>query len=302
MELTYLEQAELKKFTELVKKNTKQALKIKNPIIADFITDIENKEESLIYPVLLYSFLDKSKSYDVKEILNLSSSLQILYLSNVTHNVNCDENNLIEKVYSGDFLFTTYFYLLSNTTNSLNLIQINSNFTKKILIGELDRTKMKYNNSLTIKEYFRYISDKNASLYSLSCYQGAIYGDYDDEIKRLSIRIGHSLGMYITLNNEYLKNKQPSKYNIKKGIYSLPLIIALNKSEQDLNSILVKKNQMTDLDLSIVTSAMKDCKCEEILLTWIDYYRKKSYQLINKLPKDFNKNIFNNLIHESKKN
>lgn len=278
----FLEYPKLRVILSKIQKNTRKSIRINNPSIENYLDSIEYDPASFVYPTLFTIFITDNNQKLSKNQIDLASSLQILFLSNLVHSKseqlsdNATEEEVSTVVYCGDFLFTIYFNLLSNSTDDRYIVSTNAEYMKKILIGDLDKIELSYNYKISLKQYFRYILDSCAQLYSFSCYQGAYFSGMSKNIQQHARIFGKRLGMYCQLSKEVEEYKNINSIKrvklvkqIKNGRYTLPLIIAINNDLEYFEKTFVKDNRINiNLIEELIDWVLKSqsiYQCENIL-------------------------------------
>lgn len=186
--------------------------------------------------------------------MKIAASLEILHMATLIHDDVIDDSPLRRgqktvqtqfgkdiAVYTGDLLFTIFFELILEATNDFEYMAINSKAMKKILLGELDQMHLYHNQNQTIRDYLRAISGKTAELFKLSAREGAHFGGANQEIVRLSGKIGYYIGMAFQILDDILdytadekELNKPVLEDLDKGVYSLPLLLAMKKNQNFL--------------------------------------------------------------------
>ena len=205
----------------------------------------------MIRPACLLLFNQFGSYNNLTQKLHAAAAMEVLHLATLIHDDVIDGSNLRRNVptiqvrlgdrnaiYAGDYLLTVYFELISKVANNLNDVVFNALSIKKILQGELDQLQINHNLQASVKMYLREISGKTAQLIELSAQLGAILAQADKHIVRKARFIGHNLGMAFQIQDDVLdylgstKMGKPQSEDLKNGIYTLPLIYALNSSQE----------------------------------------------------------------------
>lgn len=205
----------------------------------------------MIRPACLLLFNQFGSYNNLTQKLHAAAAMEVLHLATLIHDDVIDGSNLRRNVptiqvclgdrnaiYAGDYLLTVYFELISKVANNLNDVVFNALSIKKILQGELDQLQINHNLQASVKMYLREVSGKTAQLIELSAQLGAIMAQADKHIVRKARFIGHNLGMAFQIQDDVLdylgstKMGKPQSEDLKNGIYTLPLIYALNSSHE----------------------------------------------------------------------
>ncbi|KFN93760.1 heptaprenyl diphosphate synthase component II [Tetragenococcus muriaticus PMC-11-5] len=233
----------------------------------------------LLRPAYQLLFSQFGPERNRQKAIALAAAIEMLHTATLIHDDIVDDATLRRNlptvsaefdnntaVYAGDYLFVACFKLMSNYTGSLRSLQSNAISMEKILSGELGQMEDHYNLSISVDDYLSNISGKTAELFALSCSVGAFESGTSQLFAKNVSNIGHNIGMAFQIIDDILDYTQaqtetgkPVLNDIRQGVYTLPLIYALQTDPRQLTSLLEKKEQMTENDI------------------------QKVYQLINKL-------------------
>lgn len=192
-------------------------------------------------------------------------------------------------VYIGDYLFCVCFKVLAETA-SLRSIQIDSRSMSRICLGEVEQLNSRFNTEVSVKNYLRRISGKTAELFSLSLYIGAAESGCSDKLAKKFWRIGHQVGMAFQIIDDLLDYTSTTQQlgkdqanDLTDGIYTLPLIFAMESKPKDLMAIL-NKSSYTSEDIASIIALTKKYKGIDQARALADKYTKKAFKLIDTLP------------------
>jgi len=230
-------------------------------------------------------------------LLHIAAAVEILHLATLVHDDIVDDSNLRRgkstinathgiksALFMGDYLFSESYILFSKFASSKSITNI-SETIKFVCKSEINQFLTAYSLSSTIKDYLIRINGKCASLFSLSLSIGSYEGNANDKITQDLNRIGYYSGMAFQLVDDILDITtkkltlgKPSESDIKKGIYSLPIILEI----KDKNEALINALENNDLAkvLDIVKSSKGLKKSKEI----VGKYTYKALKLIDELP------------------
>ncbi len=252
----------------------KKRVHVRNPDIQTALNDLTNAGGKHLRPAFFFLFADFGQftKQDEEKLVQIAASLEILHMATLIHDDIIDDSPLRRgtatiqtkfgkdiAVYTGDLLFTVFFELILEAMNNSSYMTVNAKSMKKILMGELDQMHLYYNQNQSIHAYLRAISGKTAELFKLASKEGAYFGGADDEVVRLAGHIGYNIGMTFQILDDildYTANQKdfnkPVLEDLTKGIYSLPLLLALRENPIHLKSLLDKKTEMTPTDMQEV--------------------------------------------------
>ncbi len=290
--------------TETLKK-MEQVIRLKNKPVEQAIKETIHAGGKLLRPAYQLLFSQFGPENDRDKAIALAASIEMLHTATLIHDDIVDEANLRRgkqnirghfgntvAVYAGDYLFVCCFKLLSAYSTSLKSLQINSRSMEKILDGELGQMDDRYNYHLTVEEYLENISGKTAELFQLSCSVGAYESGTSERFAKKAGSIGLSIGMAFQMVDDildYTKSSdeigKPVLEDMRQGVYSLPLIYALQTEKKaELISYLEKRDKLSDMEAEKVRTIVKESQGIEKAKALAEKYTKKSLSEITKLP------------------
>ncbi|MBC6315984.1 polyprenyl synthetase family protein [Listeria grandensis] len=242
--------------------------------------------------------------YDRDRAIAVAGALEVLHMATLIHDDVVDDAptrrgipTIHSKygrnyaVYTGDYLFCICFKILSSHANSIENIEFNSKNIEKILMGELDQMRMRYDINVTVRQYLSRISGKTAQLFALSTFSGVSQSKANRSQARNAWNIGHYLGMAFQIIDDVLDYTssngglgKPVLNDVKQGVYTLPLIYAMQKRHSEFRPLLEKELDMSDADLENLLDLITKYKGVEQAFTLADKYTKKALREIKKLP------------------
>lgn len=245
-----------------------------DPIIQDNLTSVKGKlGEALRYafsasgkklrPAFVLEFGQLQKPAKNDKLLKIATSVEVLHNATLIHDDIIDESSSRHgresiqakygkqiAVYAGDFLFALSLRLLSNNTSKITNLRINGNAMQNILAGETEQFSNEYNIQITKKEYLDQIRGKTAILFGYSCFIGALEGGLKRKMANQAKKIGEAIGMAFQLKDDILDYtsessvlNKPVLADVVNGVYTGPLIFALEKDQDHQLRDLVKKGK-----------------------------------------------------------
>ncbi|GAX01363.1 polyprenyl synthetase family protein [Secundilactobacillus silagei] len=248
------------------------AVKLPNQSIQRQIVALLQSGGKLLRPGFFYLFSEFGDQHDATTLRAGAAALELLHVATLIHDDVIDHSPLRRGVttihtlygsrnaiYAGDYLFTIYFNEVLKTTHDLAELQLNIDSMRTILIGELEQMKLNYQCNVSEEDYFREISGKTATLFWLSCRQGAVLSQCDTGVVELAGKIGMTIGKAFQILDDILdydgqsqKMQKPVLEDLKEGVYSLPLILAMKNDGDAFKPYLNKKTAMTVTDVQTV--------------------------------------------------
>ncbi|MTV82174.1 polyprenyl synthetase family protein [Secundilactobacillus folii] len=258
----------------------------------------------LLRPGFFYLFSEFGDQHDDAVLRAGAASLEILHVATLIHDDVIDHSPVRRgittlhtlygsrnAVYAGDYLFTLYFNEVMKATHDMQELQLNINSMRDILTGELEQMKLNYKRNVTEEEYFKEISGKTAELFWLSCRQGASLSHSTPEIVDLAGQIGLTIGKAYQIMDDILdydgnakQTKKPVLEDLKNGVYSLPLILAMKGANRAFKPYLSKKEQMTAEDVEAVQQLVDQYDGVGKAKNTASELTKQALHLIQQLP------------------
>lgn len=162
--------------------------------------------------------------------------------------VNSKWNNKIS-ILIGDYLLSQSL-AIANQTKNLKILDKITSLGKQLSEGELIQMDNVKNINCKEDKYFEVIKKKTASLFETCTYAGAVsVGANSEEIEKLR-KFGEIYGICFQIKDDifdYISNEKkigkPVGNDIREGKITLPLIYALNQSEEKNTYLEIIKNK-----------------------------------------------------------
>lgn len=295
---------ELKKVIQIIEKNAK----CRDKIVEKSILELLHSGGKMLRPsfVILAS---KFGEYDEQKARSLASVVEMFHMATLVHDDIIDEatlrrgNETVQSkygknyaVYIGDYLFCVCFKILASV-GSLESVKLDTMTMSRICMSEIDQLNSRFDREVSVKKYLKRASGKTAELFSLSLYIGASESGCSNKLNRLFWQIGHNIGMAFQIIDDILDYTgsdegigKNSANDLKQGIYTLPLIMALSNKPSDLLGELSKETFNEDNVANVISLVNKYGgveKASEIARK----YTNKAYKQIESLPENKYKEI-----------
>lgn len=289
---------------------------IDNDDIEKTVINMIDSQGKLFRPAyfFLFSRLGNATKEIHKQIIAAAASTEVLHLATLIHDDIIDEANMRRgsetvqskhgkdvAVYTGDLLISVYFDLLADATDSIDIIKLNTQSMKRVLLGEINQMTNAYNTAVTYEDYLKSIKGKTAQLFELSCYEGAYFGQCSPDILEKSRSIGQNIGIAFQMLDDILDYTQtpeilskPVLNDVKQGIYTLPLILGMEADESFL-PLLKKGEDLSDSDLTELVSLLHDNDCINRARAIAKTYSDQALATIESLPPHPEKEILHAL-------
>lgn len=284
---------------------------IKNEEVKDKINKMLSSGGKMLRPAysLLFSFFSENRNAEKAHAI--AAAIEVLHMATLVHDdvvdgsekrrnhdtFNVSYGNRVA-VYTGDYLFTICFRLLQEYASDINLLEGNSEGIEKILIGELQQMDRCYNVHMRMRDYLSQIQGKTAYLFGISCYSGAYEVNPDSRFSRQAFQIGSNIGMAFQIIDDILdftaednEIGKPILQDIKNGIYTAPVIYALNKDPKKILPFLEKGESITNEELQELSQLIIASGGLEEAKKLAQKYTRKAVKQIAKLPDNHAKEL-----------
>ncbi|MGR8825700.1 polyprenyl synthetase family protein [Leuconostoc mesenteroides] len=262
----------------------------------------------LVRPALTLLFSELTDApYNQKAIV-LGASIELLHLATLIHDDIIDESKLRRgqdsiqahfgkdtAVYAGDYLLTGMLSLLNDADNiQANKLALES--LRNILFGELTQKHNRYLTDTSFDNYLTQITGKTAALFKLSVLFGATSSDgVSSQLLDVVGKLGENLGIAFQLLDDYLDFEsiteqlslgKPAGQDIRNGIYTAPILFALENPDinAELKELLALRDEITDDQLVHIHNVVLESDAMSRLNSLLAEYSQELDDLLNKLP------------------
>ncbi|MGY3750969.1 polyprenyl synthetase family protein [Vagococcus acidifermentans] len=285
-----------------------QSIRLPDKQIETAILDLIRSGGKLLRPAYLLLFSEFGKQQEMNKTIALASAVETLHTATLIHDDIIDEadtrrgvRTLQHKfskdvaVYAGDYLFVVCFKLLAKYSSSLRSIQLNTNSMESVLLGEIGQMSDRYNLDLSLDRYIQNISGKTAELFAVSCFIGAYENGTTQQFANDCREIGKLIGISFQIVDDILDYSQKSEMigkpvleDIRQGVYSLPLILAVQKNQDAFLPLLMKKETITNSDIQQIHHLIIEHNGIEAARSVAADYTQKALKKIARLPNTAN--------------
>lgn len=284
---------------------------LRNKKARQTVLDLLYAGGKLLRPAFFLLIAQAGKTDDKGQLIHVAASIEVLHMATLIHDDIIDEartrrglptvqSQFGQKyaLYIGDYLFCVCFKILSKYAKTLSTIEFNTDTVERILVGELDQMESRYHIHMTVRQYLRQISRKTAALFAMSCQMGAELSHADAHAKKNARKIGYEIGMAFQILDDILDYTgematigKPTLADLKQGVYSLPLIYAMDQNRTPFMPLLNKKENIQKEDVDAILDLIKTYKGVEKAKKLAETYTNKATTNINKLPDCTSKTI-----------
>ncbi|MCX7655275.1 MAG: polyprenyl synthetase family protein [Treponemataceae bacterium] len=274
-----------------------------NPLIQEAVKVLFDNQGKMLRPALLIIGSWYGKEPEREKIINLSAALELLHVATLVHDDVIDDAPLRrgnptvhsrfgqkDAVLVGDFLLSRCFILASEYTSPENARYI-ARAMSVICSMEIEQDTHRFQPSLSIRSYLRNIIGKTTILFGSALFVGASESKAPRRIQEILRRIGYNLGMAFQIIDDILDYtgepeviKKPRGSDLRSGIVTLPLILALHKDKTGMLHQLVAPDRFEKSDpLEIIELCEKLGGIEEARHV-AHSYTQRALSLIDTLP------------------
>lgn len=284
---------------------------------SETVQRVFNKNSKMIRPALCLIATSPNKKIR-KKAIRLAAAIELMHVASLVHDDIIDNAKVRRNlptinyefddgyaVICGDYLFAKSFELIVENKLSKNFALMTDNLTTMVF-GEVEQYLDKFDEEISIERYFSIISKKTASFFSTSLVLGANLAKLKEEEIELLENIGKSMGILFQIQDDLLDFSDESQIgkssmsDINRGIYSLPVIIALEKSTEFKSYLKHSK----EYDFTYILETLKKTDSLVITNNYIDDYYHKTmddiHKLSNKEVVKMLEHLINNLMNRKK--
>lgn len=239
--------------------------------------------------------------YDRKRVFPAAASVEVLHAATLIHDDIIDNAKtrrgkitLAEKhntnlaVYTGDYLLTKSLRLLLKTGLKPEKLDVLARAISLLCEGEVEQYISKYSVS-SVYNYIKRILGKTGVLFSASLVLGAKTANISDDISRQFGRFGLSFGAAFQIRDDLLdilsdqsKEGKPVLNDLKEGIATLPVIMAVKNNPDFINQVNVFFEGNGDIN-SILNSIRTSGGVQDTMKLK-NRYKEKCMHYIEKIP------------------
>lgn len=246
----------------------------------------------------------KFYGYPFQKLLPVAMALELIHMATLVHDDVVDASTTrrgrptvkakwgnIVSVATGDYLLAKSLELLAEI-NHPEVSRILAEVSIEMSQGEIQQIKASSDVNQNLKQYYYRIKRKTALLISASCKLGALVSSAPRREVWALGAYGHALGMAFQIVDDILdvtaeasELGKPVGGDIRQGIMTLPLILALKQSpeKENLRDILIKEIK-TDKDVADAIRIIKESGAIESSLHYVDLYIDKAKNHLQELP------------------
>ncbi|MDZ7260738.1 MAG: polyprenyl synthetase family protein [candidate division KSB1 bacterium] len=267
-------EADLQEFETAFKTNLTSDIFLLDEVI-DYVLAHKGKR---LRPILVF-LTCRLNGQVTKETFKAATIVELLHTATLLHDDVVDESNLrrgvptINSIWKNKVAILTGDYLFSKALTSMvelknqKVYQVLASATQRMSQGELLQIERDRDYQMEEAVYFRLISDKTASLISVSCQLGAITAAHNNgQNVEIMKEFGENLGLAFQIKDDlldYTGNEsvmgKPTGKDIIENKITLPLLYSLKRSDRKAAQQIIQifERGVTADDIEEISSFVK---------------------------------------------
>ena len=266
------------------------------------IVEMLQQGGKMIRPAYLTLFANWSNNGNLQQVRAVAAALELLHVATLLHDDVIDEADMRRgqetlnarygnrvAIYAGDYVLTSCYRLLSEYAEDLEGVSLPTNGMARVVEGELAQMRNRYRYDLGLQEYLKRIEGKTAQLFMVSCYMGAKLGEMEDALRVK--KIGQQIGMAFQILDDILDYQataqefgKPVLEDVAQGIYTAPLIYAMEKDSQKIIPLLEKKQEISEQERLLLRKLVHDSGGVQKAQQLAQQYTNQALSQIDRLP------------------
>lgn len=234
--------------------------------------------------------------YNLKYLLPMAAAVELMHTATLVHDDAIDKSGVrrgkptIYKLWGeeaavllGDYLFAKAGEAVADT-HSPRVIKLFSQTLATISSGELNQLLGAFQLEQTREDYFRRVSGKTASLFSLATESGAILSEAPEESVRALKEYGYNLGIAFQIVDDVLdfigteeELGKPVGSDLSQGTLTLPAMLLLERYPEDnpVKKVFENRDKQTNIKLAIelIRQSSIAQECHQIASEYCDKAR-----------------------------
>ena len=279
-----------------------ESIEIEDAEIHQTIVTMLQQGGKMIRPAYLTLFANWCKNGKPQEVRAVAAALELLHVATLLHDDVIDEADMRRgqvtlnarygnrvAIYAGDYVLTSCYRLLSEYAEDLEGVSLPTNGMARVVEGELAQMRNRYRYDLGLQEYLKRIEGKTAQLFMVSCYMGAKLGEMEGALRVK--KIGQQIGMAFQILDDILDYQvtaqefgKPVLEDVAQGIYTAPLIYAMEKDSQKIIPLLEKKQEISEQERLLLRKLVHDFGGVQKAQQLAQQYTNQALSQIDRLP------------------
>jgi heptaprenyl diphosphate synthase/octaprenyl-diphosphate synthase len=296
-----------------VKENLRSIIKVDFPWLSQQLDHVVKGGGKGIRPALTL-LAGKFYHYNLEYLLPMAVSVELMHTATLVHDDAIDKSVMrrgrptIYKMWGeepavlmGDYLFAKAGEFVADT-QSPRVIKLFSQTLATISSGELSQFLSAFRLEPTRQHYFRRISSKTASLFSLATETGAILSEAPEKSVTALKEYGHNLGIAFQIVDDILdftgteeKLGKPIGSDLAQGTLTLPAMLLLERYPEDnpIKRWFASQNEPENIDQAL--TLVRDSSIIEECYTVAAEYCARACQNLRSLPENTSRQALTDL-------
>jgi len=287
-----------------VKESLRSIIKVDFPWLAKQLDYVVGGGGKGIRPALTL-LSGKFYQYNLKYLLPMAVSVELMHTATLIHDDAIDKSMsrrgraTIYKLWGtepavllGDYLFAKAGEFVADT-QCPRVIKLFSQTLATISSGELNQFFSAYNLKQTREQYFKKISGKTASLFSLATESGAVLSGAPEKSVKILRDYGHYLGIAFQIVDDILdfigteeELGKPVGSDLTQGTLTLPAMLLLERYPED-NPVKRRFENKEDHDnIQQAIELIRNSPIVDECYAMASEYSARACQNLNGLPED----------------
>jgi len=287
-----------------VKESLRSIIKVDFPWLSEQLDYVVGGGGKGIRPALTL-LSGKFYQYNLKYLLPMAASVELMHTATLIHDDAIDKSmsrrgrSTIYKLWGeepavllGDYLFAKAGEFVADT-QCPRVIKLFSQTLATISSGELIQFFGAYNLKQTREQYFRKISSKTASLFSLATESGAVLSGAPEKSIKILRDYGHYLGIAFQVVDDILDFigteedlGKPVGSDLAQGTLTLPAMLLLERYPEDnpVKRLFEKRGDQDNIRQAI--ELIRNSPIVDECYTVASGYSARACQNLNNLPEN----------------
>ncbi len=243
--------------------------------------------------------------YNLKYLLPMAVSVELMHTATLIHDDAIDKSTsrrgraTIYKLWGeepaillGDYLFAKAGEFVSDT-QCPRVIKLFSQTLATISSGELNQFFGAYNLKQTREQYFKKISGKTASLFSLATESGAVLSEAPEKSVKILREYGYYLGIAFQVVDDILdfisteeELGKPVGSDLTQGTLTLPAMLLMERYPEDNPIKRLFENRDDKDNIKQAIDLMRNSPIVDECYTVASEYSARACQNLNDLPEN----------------
>jgi len=250
----------------------------------------------------------KFHDYDLERMIPFVTAIELMHLATLVHDDTIDDSpvrwgrptansiwGIEQAVLLGDYLFARAGELVTHTGN-IRVVRMLSETLMVISSGEITQARSAFNLDQSRDDYFRRVTSKTASLFTLASEAGAVLSRAQEASVRDLRDYGHNLGIAFQIIDDILdfigteqEMGKPVGSDLAQGTLTLPAMLLIEDYPEDNSLQLVFQQkggrEHVDRAIDMIRNSTIIDRCFDIAAD----YRDRACRCLDRFPDDANR-------------